>query len=620
MDSEKFDALVLKLEQHARRYPARYRFKVLLLALLGNMYLGAILLLVVALMVALLLSVVTLKALAIKLVLIVGAFLWMIVKALWVTITPPDGTEIRRKQAPQLFALIDGLRRQLRAPRFHHVLVTDDFNAGVVQVPRLGIFGWHSNYLLIGLPLLKTLTVDQFKAVLAHEFGHLAKGHGRVSNWIYRQRRRWSRLLGALAENSSRGSFLFKPFLNWFAPYFNAFSFPLARANEYEADATSVRLTSASAAAEALTSVSVIGCYLDQRFWPNVHKLADDQPRPNFMPYHTLSERLPLELDELSTQRWLQQALSYGTTSADTHPSLQDRLQAIGEAPRIALPAAGAAADGLLGAALPEITRRMDESWQERVFEGWQRRHRDVQNARNELRRLEAKHADGDMLTLQEGCDRANLTEAVGPGADAALLQFRALHEQAPDEPYLCLSLGVRLLGRDDVAGIALIERAIELDERAMVQGFEVLRDYHWRNGRREEAQSWHEKMLERVQLEQAAAHERNTILLKDSYTGHELGEEQLETLRAHLRGVQGLGKAYLVKKQVRYFPDRPCYVFGFIVQRSGLLRRRRFTPEAVMVDLKHIVFPGETLIVSVEGVNYRFGRKFRWMRGAKIL
>jgi len=54
----------------------------------------------------------------------------------------------------------------------------------VVQSPREGIVGWPRNYLLIGLPLMKTLSVDQFEAVLAHELGHVARGHGKVSNWI----------------------------------------------------------------------------------------------------------------------------------------------------------------------------------------------------------------------------------------------------------------------------------------------------------------------------------------------------------------------------------------------------------------------------------------------------
>ena len=278
MTNAQFEALVHRLEGEARRDPSGYQFKVLLIAWLGNAYLGLMLLLIVGLLAALVAGIVVSKsAVAVKLLILVGAFLWLVLRAIWVSVPPPLGMELAAANAPELFAMIDALRRQLGAPRFHHVLLTDDFNAAVVRSPRLGIFGWPRNYLLIGLPLMKGLTVEQFKAVLAHEFGHLAKGHGRVSNWIYRQRVRWSRLMSTLEESGSKGTLLFKPFLNWFAPYFNAYSFPLARANEYEADATAVRLTSPRAAAAALTNVNVVGSYLSERYWPRIHKQADDQ-------------------------------------------------------------------------------------------------------------------------------------------------------------------------------------------------------------------------------------------------------------------------------------------------------------------------------------------------------
>jgi hypothetical protein len=34
----------------------------------------------------------------------------------------------------------------------------------------------------------------------------------------------------------------------------------------------------------------------------------------------------------------------------------------------------------------------------------------------------------------------------------------------------------------------------------------------------------------------------------------------------------------------------------------------------------EQVQFPGETLIVNAEGENYRFGRKFAWMRGSRVL
>ncbi|MGH8668351.1 MAG: M48 family metallopeptidase, partial [Burkholderiales bacterium] len=238
---------------------------------------------------------------------------------------PPAGPEITRQEAPRLFAMIEELRRALRAPRLSHVLVSHDFNAAVVQARRLGILGWYSHDLLIGLPLAKVLTVEQFKAVLAHELAHLAKRHGAMSNRIPRQN-------------------------------------PLAHANEFEADAASARLVSPGAAAQALTAVSVVGSYFQERYWPALRKLADGLPQPAFAPYSSMG-RLASDMSPDSIHRWLKQALARRTTPDDTHPSLTERLTALNEKPRLMLPAPGTAADRLLGAALERITRAFDERW-----------------------------------------------------------------------------------------------------------------------------------------------------------------------------------------------------------------------------------------------------------------
>ncbi len=620
MTNEQFEAFVGRLERHARKNPGGYKFKVLLLALLGNAYVSAMLLLVVALLAVLFASVTVLKAFAVKLILVVGFFLWMVVKALWVKIAPPEGAEVTTGQAPELFAMVGGLRRELGAPRFHHVLITDDFNAGVVQSPRLGIFGWPRNYLLIGLPLLKSLTVEQFKAVLAHEFGHLAKGHGRMSNWIYRQRLRWSRLLAVLETAESRGSFLFKPFLHWFVPYFNAYSFPMARANEYEADATSARLTSAVAAAEALTSVNVVSGYLAEQFWPQIHKRADEQPQPGFAPYSNMGRGIATELGQASADKWLARAMDRQTDCADTHPALPDRLKVIGEGPRFVPPAEGEAADRLLGRALEAITANFDRRWQDNISSAWEQHYRETQQGRAQLAELNALAESHSELTLQQAYDRARLTEAIGSNPDDALTQFQALHERAADDAVVCLALGARLLRRDDVSGCALIERAMDLDKAIIVQACELLRDYHWRNGRKDEAHAWHQRLIERAQMLDDAAKERNQVLLVDKFEPHGLSDDALGALREQLRDVPHLRKAYLVKKRVKHVTDLPCYVFGLRVTGLFQLRNERRATETLRRIQESVQLPRETLIINVEGDNYRFGRKFRWMRGARIL
>lgn len=620
MTKEEFEILVGKLDQLAKRNPAGYRARVLLVALLGNAYLGVMLLLIALLVVAAAISVVWLNAAGVKIAILMAVFLWLVLKALWVGLALPEGAEIMARDAPELFGMIEELRRALRSPRFHHVLVTDDFNAAVVQAPRLGLFGWYRNYLLIGLPLAKALTVDQFKAVLAHEFGHLSKGHGRMSNWIYRQRLRWSRLMTALEAAESWGVVLFRPFLRWYAPYLNAYSYPLARANEFDADSTSARLASRRAAVEALTAVNVVGSYLQERFWPQIVRRADEMPQPAFAPFSVLSGHVASEIDPASIEAWLAQALARKTTLDDTHPSLTERLGALGEDPALALPASGAAADRLLGAALERITREFDQRWHDGILPSWQEHHREVQEARGRLAELDAKHASGAELSLQEAYDRAILTDSPGNNPDGCIEQLRALQVRSPDDPVLHYTLGVRLLGCDDDSGMTLLKRAMERDPWEIVRCCEALRDYCWRKGREEEAREWHRRMSERMSLEQAAKKEREAVRTSDKFERHGIEPAALAQMQAQLKAILGLRKAYFVKKRVRHMPDRACYILGFTLG-GWLPWRKKDSSQVVLRRIQESVqFPGETMILSVHGGNSAFGRKFRWMRGSRIV
>jgi Zn-dependent protease with chaperone function len=617
---EEFETLVGRLDQLAKRNPAGYRTRVLLMALLGTAYLGAMLVLIALLVVAAAISVVWLKAAGVKIAILMAVFLWLVLKALWVVLAPPEGTEITARDAPELFGMIGELRRALHSPRFHHVLVTDDFNAAVMQAPRLGLFGWYRNYLLIGLPLAKALTIEQFRAVLAHEFGHLSKGHGRMANWIYRQRLRWSRLMAALEAVESWGVILFRPFLRWYAPYFNAYSYPLARANEFEADATSARLASRRSAAEALTAVSVVDSYLRERFWPQIVRRADEMSQPAFAPFSVMGAHVASEIDPASIEAWLAQALARKTTLEDTHPSLTERLGALGEEPALALPAPGAAADRLLGAALERITSQFDQRWHDGILPSWQERHREVQEARGRLAELDAKHASGAELSLQEAYDRAVLTGSAGNNPDGCIEQLRALLARAPDDPVLHYNLGVRLLGRDDDSGMVLLKRVMERDPSEIVRCCDALSAYCWHKGRKEEAREWHRRMSERMALQHAAKKERDEVRTSDKFEQHGVDPAALAQMQAQLKAIPGLGKAYFVKKRVRHMPERPFYVLGFTLD-GWLPWGKNDSSQVVLRRIQESVqFPGDTMILSVEGKNSAFRRKFRWTHGSRIV
>ncbi|HZH79190.1 MAG TPA: hypothetical protein VEY88_24400, partial [Archangium sp.] len=139
IDREAFDARVAELERVAQRSPGAYKLRVVLLGALGYAYLLTGLLVLLTLVAGMVLLLLKGKgiALALKLglpaLLLVGA----VGSALWVRLSPPEGRELPRgPETEALWAEVEAVRQKLGGPVIHALLLTDDFNAGVVQIPR----------------------------------------------------------------------------------------------------------------------------------------------------------------------------------------------------------------------------------------------------------------------------------------------------------------------------------------------------------------------------------------------------------------------------------------------------------------------------------------------------
>src|SRR5579871_4879806 len=94
MEQEKFEALIERMEQFAIDRPAAYRRRVYGLAMLGYGYLFFVVMVLLALFVLALMSILYLKGFAVKLILVIGALLFAVVRSLGVKQTAPEGQTI----------------------------------------------------------------------------------------------------------------------------------------------------------------------------------------------------------------------------------------------------------------------------------------------------------------------------------------------------------------------------------------------------------------------------------------------------------------------------------------------------------------------------------------------
>ena len=616
MTREEFDTFIRKLEVVSRQHPRLYLARIIGLVALAYGYLLLILVGSLALAVAMIVMVVyvpaTIKLALVGLIAFGGIFL-AVARGLWVRLTPPTGPELTRAQAPQLFALLDELRAALRCRPFHKVLLIGEMNAAVVQIPRLGVFGWHTNYLLLGLPLMQSLSPDEFKAVLAHEFAHSSGGHGRFGNWLYRVRRTWQQVFEQMIRQRTRFGGILTKFINWFWPVFNGHAFVLARANEYEADACSVRLVGADAAASALMRLPVTDTLLNEKFWPDIFSRANQDKEPPADVMLSLNRALKNGLETSEAEKRLRQSFLLETNNADTHPSLKDRLRAMDRLPAgidtkdftvTPPPVPGqSAAEMFLGAHAETVARQLSAEWRKGIAPKWAARHDQAQKLAGEIASLE-QPADAPP-TVEQLWQKANKLIQLHSDKEAlpVIHQILALE---PAHPAANFVLGRSRLEADDPAGVALIEAAMEADYELTQQGCNLLYGYYRRNGQADQIKPLQQRVDKFQEVTVLARQERAQINATNTFIPHELSPDQVQTLRQIVDAERDIGTVAVARKQMQYFKSKPCYVIGLDLKVPAWKPRSSSADSAVLNRvLNQIKLPGHYL-VFVNGKNLK--------------
>jgi Zn-dependent protease with chaperone function len=503
LSETQFDTLVQRIEKNALQNPKNFKRHVLHLAIIGYVYILSLILFFIWVII----KIGTMQTVNNRITsfgvgcgLVISMILaGLLLRSLWVSFPKPEGKKLRYSEAPKLFGMIDDLSKILDTPKFHRILLTDEFNAGVVQRPRLGLFGWFQNYLIIGLPLMQGLSEEQFRAVIAHEMGHLSGRHSRFTGWIYRVRQSWIQLLYRLQEQHRKpnsglwiidalmlisngiGFVLFYGFFEWYIPRFDAYTFVLSRIHEYEADRYAAQIAGSQHMAQALVNFSVKERLLKRSFWPTIYQqniCSSQPPEAVCLMFNSLHMDIPSE----DKERWLKAALNEETDTEDTHPCLSSRLQALGFLENISLLKSEiktpiSAAEKLFKKEnLKSLIFEKELEWKNAKSFIWKERFQRFQEIAAKLQKLEDE-AKEKPLSFDQQWSLCEWTAEIKGGESAIPL----LHNLLAQKSYLAKAnylLGKILLDLQDDTGIQYIESAVSCDSELTIPAYQKISDY----------------------------------------------------------------------------------------------------------------------------------------------
>lgn len=247
---------------------------------------------------------------------------------LWSIIPRPDkfvapGPLLARDRHPELYREIDSIAQKTGQQPPESVYVDLALNAWVAD--RGGIMGLGSRRVMgIGLPLLKMATLREFRAVLAHEFGHYYSGDTKLGPWLYKTRAIINRTLKGLAKT---GSLAQLPFI-WYGNLFLRLTQAVSRSQEFTADRIAARTVGKDAILSVLKKLCSLGDAYDIYWNKDVAPVLD----AGFKPPITDGFRRFMESPHIITEvnnRLREELGSTKVSLYDSHPPLASRIAAL---------------------------------------------------------------------------------------------------------------------------------------------------------------------------------------------------------------------------------------------------------------------------------------------------
>jgi Zn-dependent protease with chaperone function len=221
--------------------------------------------------------------------------------------------EIRESEQPGLFAFIKKLTNETGSPMPKKIFVTANVNAGVFYNSSFwSMFFPVRKNLQIGLGLVNSVNVSEFKAIMAHEFGHFSQRSMKFGSYVYNLNKvihnmlfenkgyeklmdTWARMHSIFRLMAVINIYLVKgmqAILKKIYLIVNKTYMGLSREMEYHADTIAAYVSGSNQAVSSLKRVEIGQICYDNllNYWSL--KLSEDKRSGNLYPQHLEAIRL----------------------------------------------------------------------------------------------------------------------------------------------------------------------------------------------------------------------------------------------------------------------------------------------------------------------------------------
>lgn len=299
------------------------------------------------------------------LVMLGAAFSWALFK---IKFSIPAGLDVTEEKFPHLHKLVSELREEFGNPKIDRIILRDDFEIRIIKTPRTGIPFLNTITLVIGLPMLLTMSPVYFRALLARRIGQLSTKHTPVTTRLYFLNDIWLQFKTSTKHSKNKLVAALYYFFSIYSSLYQSVLLPLFQKEELEADRYGMDIVNHSDMAECIVYEEVVGRFLKNKFWPKIYHMAKRSKTPEFFPYSQMTKVVKAGITDDEISQTVQAALKIENNVADSMPVLMTRLNHLGHArPLAPKRLSKTAAEYYLGNTLGKIIELFDKRWLSKI-------------------------------------------------------------------------------------------------------------------------------------------------------------------------------------------------------------------------------------------------------------
>ncbi len=408
------------------------------------------------------------------------AFCGLMTVSLWrLRVGAPSGEPLTEQQVPALYAAVDEIRTAFKAPAINDIHLSDEAGLTVHRVPRTGYPFMYRHVLVVGMPVLHCMSLEQFKCLLAGCIGELSSVRTDAAGWITQTARSWHLFHAAVAGKWTPAALLYRAFLAWYAPLLDLVVSHLDGGHRLQRDHYALEVANDDLVVEMIAGEIVMKRFLQEIYWPTVYRTTEHSSTPNFKVYRNMESVFRHRISADDIQVWVRDAFVGKWLSDDSDPGLKARLREVGHSDiHYTRPDAACAATTLLGASYQWIVDRCDVRWAEEHREEWAERHIKTQRQYGRLDMLRdvlKRHG----LRGEEAMEYAALVKRYC-SAEEAMEAYETILELNPNDSRINFGVGKYMLSVKDARGVKILEHAMAMDKRfvdpacRLISGFVV--------------------------------------------------------------------------------------------------------------------------------------------------